>query len=74
MVDVVKMEHSRHSSQKALCHAFGLLTELSFQQSLSIFIYNRRHTWNGESTKKKKTDHTFQKGIVLKNEQRKSEW
>lgn len=24
--------------------------------------------------KKKKTDHTFQKGIVLKNEQRKSEW
>lgn len=36
-----------------VCHSFGLPTELSFQQSLSVFqIYNKRHTWNGESTKK----------------------
>lgn len=47
-----------------LCHSYGFLTDRLFPQSL-ISIYNKRQTWNGESTKKI-TDHTLAKGRVLK--------
>lgn len=67
----VKKKHIRHSLQFSnhifgpkLCHSYGFLTNGLFQQSL-IWINNKRHTWNGESTKKI-TDHTFEKGRVLK--------
>lgn len=55
-----------------LCLSFGLRTELLFQQSLRILIYNRRHTWNGESTKKNYNRPYISKRHSIKKYQKKS--